>query len=57
VVYARQMQRRDGETERLRALVEGTLRLEDLERGGRNGQGEGNSALEVDLAELERRAA
>jgi hypothetical protein len=56
-VYARQMQRRDGETERLRALVEGTLRLEDLDRGGENGQGEGNNGLELDVSQLEQGAA
>jgi integrase len=56
-VYSRQMQRRDGETERLRALVEGTLRLEDLERVDDNGQGEGNNGLEPDVAEFGQRAA
>ena len=43
-VYSRQMARRDGETERLRALVEGTLCLEQRDD---KGQTSGNSGLTV----------
>lgn len=44
-VYRRSMKRKDGERERLRALVEGSLSLADLDRGRSKGQGEGNKAL------------
>ena len=47
-VYSRQMARRDGETERLRALVEGTLCLEQRDD---KGQTWGNSGLTVVPAE------
>lgn len=44
-VYSRQMQRRDGETERLRAFVEGSsVTLDDLDCRDGKGQTKGNNA-------------